>query len=294
MILLITKNDYMNTNDFKIFEAVAANGNFTKAAEAMFTVQSNVTARIKSLEDEFAVSLFTRTSRKVELTAAGETLMHYFKQVGQLIEEAKRELSQSNQLIGHLKIGCIETTMALKAPDIINRFNETYPEIELEFKADMSANLINDVINYKLDAAFVSAPVSIPDLAQQTIKEEQLVLVTSDKYDKINDIIRDQQVKIVVFDQGCNFRARLESWLSFKGIINYKSIIVNSLEGIINFVEADLAITILPAELIAQYYQNRRLKTFSIGKELGTSTTVLVYRKNRAQDKLLKAFTEIY
>ncbi|MET4139435.1 LysR family transcriptional regulator [Pedobacter sp. UYP1] len=284
----------MNTNDFKIFEAVAANGSFTKAAEAMFTVQSNVTARIKSLEDEFAVSLFTRTSRKVELTAAGQTLMHYFKQVGQLIEEAKRELSQSGQLIGQLKIGCIETTMALKAPEIINKFNEMYPEIELEFKADMSSNLIQDVLNYKLDAAFVAAPVSIPELAQQTIKEEQLVMVTSIRYQKIEEIIQDTQVKIVVFDQGCNYRARLESWLSFKGIVNYKSIVVNSLEGIINFVEADLAITILPAGLIEQYYQNRRLKTFSIGKELGTSTTILVHRKTRINDKLLTAFLEMY
>lgn len=284
----------MNTNDFKIFEAVAANGSFTKAAEAMFTVQSNVTARIKSLEDEFAVSLFTRTSRKVELTAAGQTLMHYFKQVGQLIEEAKRELSQSGQLIGQLKIGCIETTMALKAPEIINKFNEMYPEIELEFKADMSSNLIQDVLNYKLDAAFVAAPVSIPELAQQTIKEEQLVMVTSIRYQKIEEIIQDTQVKIVVFDQGCNYRARLESWLSFKGIVNYKSIVVNSLEGIINFVEADLAITILPAELIEQYYQNRRLKTFSIGKELGTSTTILVHRKTRINDKLLTPFLEMY
>ncbi|AMP97638.1 LysR family transcriptional regulator [Pedobacter cryoconitis] len=284
----------MNTNDFKIFEAVAANGSFTKAAEAMFTVQSNVTARIKSLEDEFAVSLFTRTSRKVELTAAGETLMHYFKQIGQLIEEAKRELAQSDQLIGQLRIGCIETTMALKAPDMINKFNEMYPDIELEFKADMSPNLINDVLNYKLDAAFVAAPVSVPELAQQTIKEEQLVMVASTKYKKIEELIQDKQVKIVVFDQGCNYRARLESWLSFKGVVNYKRIVVNSLEGIINFVEADLAITILPAELIEQYYQNRKLKTFSIGKELGTSATILVYRKTRLKDKLLAAFLEMY
>ena len=284
----------MNTNDFKIFEAVAANGSFTRAAEAMFTVQSNVTARIKSLEDEFAVSLFTRTSRKVELTAAGETLMHYFKQIGQLIEEAKRELAQSDQLIGQLRIGCIETTMALKAPDMINKFNEMYPDIELEFKADMSPNLINDVLNYKLDAAFVAAPVSVPELAQQTIKEEQLVMVASAKYKKMEELIQAKQVKIVVFDQGCNYRARLESWLSFKGIVNYKRIVVNSLEGIINFVEADLAITILPAELIEQYYQNRKLKTFSIGKELGTSATILIYRKTRLKDKLLTAFLEMY
>ena len=43
----------MNLNDFKIFEAVANHGSFTKAAEAMFTVQSNVTARIKNLEEEY-------------------------------------------------------------------------------------------------------------------------------------------------------------------------------------------------------------------------------------------------
>ena len=57
MICSITIYDtiIMNTNDLKIFEAVAASGSFTKAAAAMFTVQSNVTARIKSLEEEFAL-----------------------------------------------------------------------------------------------------------------------------------------------------------------------------------------------------------------------------------------------
>jgi DNA-binding transcriptional LysR family regulator len=283
----------MNTNDFKIFEAVAAHGSFTKAAEATFTVQSNVTARIKSLEEEFGVSLFTR-AKKVQLTAAGETLMHYCKQISQLIETAKRELSQSNQLIGHLKIGCIETTMALKVPELIQRFNTTYPDIELEFKSAMSPDLIHEVMNYKLDAAFITAPITSPDLEQRLIKEEQLVIVSSGKYETLNDITQDSQVKIIVFEQGCVYRARLESWLSYKGIINYKSTVVNSLEGIVNFVEAGLAITILPLELIEQYYPNRQLRTFSIGKELGSTTTMIIYRKNRNQDPLLQAFIEMY
>jgi DNA-binding transcriptional LysR family regulator len=150
----------MNTNDFKIFEAVAAHGSFTKAAEATFTVQSNVTARIKSLEEEFGVSLFTR-AKKVQLTAAGETLMHYCKQISQLIETAKRELSQSNQLIGHLKIGCIETTMALKVPELIQRFNTTYPDIELEFKSAMSPDLIHEVMNYNWMPPLSPHPVTL-------------------------------------------------------------------------------------------------------------------------------------
>lgn len=284
----------MNTNDFKIFEAVAAHGSFTKAAEVTFTVQSNVTARIKSLEEEFQVSLFNRTSRRVELTAAGETLMHYCKQIGQLIEEAKRELSGTEQLIGHLKIGCIETTMALKVPGLMKKFNQEYPDIELEFKSAMSPDLIQDVMNYKLDAAFITTPVTLPDLEQKLIKKEQLVIVCSDQYTGLNEIVNDLQLSIIVFEQGCVYRSRLESWLSYQGIINYKSTVVNSLEGIINFVEAGLAITILPLELIEQYYPNRKLKTFSIGKELGNATTLMIYRKNRKQDRVLKAFTEIY
>jgi DNA-binding transcriptional LysR family regulator len=102
----------MNTHDLKIFEAVATTGSFTKAAQTMFTVQSNVTVRIKNLEVEFGTALFNRTSRKVTLTSAGETLLHYSKQIGHLVQEAKENIENSNQVSGHLKIGCIETTMA--------------------------------------------------------------------------------------------------------------------------------------------------------------------------------------
>ncbi|WP_295713785.1 LysR family transcriptional regulator [Mucilaginibacter sp.] len=284
----------MNTHDLKIFEAVAFNGSFTKAAEAMFTVQSNVTARIKNLEEEFGADLFTRSSRKVTLTSAGETLMHYCKQISHLVDEAKKDIMKANQITGQLKIGCIETTMALKVPDILNKFSNAYPDVEMEFKSEMRHGLISDVINYKLDAAFVSGPINSPELEQIHIKEEQLVILASARRFKLEEILANHPLKIIVFDQGCIFRARLESWLSAKGIINYKSIVVNSLEGIINFVEADLGISILPTELIDQYYAGRKLTTFAINKELGTMTTVLAFRKNIPQSRALKAFIEMY
>lgn len=284
----------MNTNDLKIFEAVAANGSFTKAAEAMFTVQSNVTARIKNLEEEFGADLFTRTSRKVALTSAGETLMQYSKQIAHLMQEAKKDIKKFSQVSGHLKIGCIETTMAFKVPDILSRFTESYPDVDLEFKSQMRSELITDVINYKLDAAFVSAPINSPELEQLHIKEEQLVILAPAQGPELKELLITQPLKIIVFDQGCVFRARLEAWLNAKGIIQYKSIVLNSLEGIINFVEAGLGISILPAELIEQYYSGRKLKTHVLNKELGTMSTVLIYRKNIPQSRALKAFVEMY
>lgn len=284
----------MNTNDLKIFEAVAASGSFTKAASAMFTVQSNVTARIKSLEEEFGTELFRRTSRKVELTPSGKILMQYCKKIGQLVAEAKSSVKGSDQIYGGLKIGCIETTMALKVPELLNQFGSDYPGVELEFKSAMRSALINDVINYDLDAAFVSAPVNIAALDQIKVKEEQLLILTASKGPRLSELLTKQPLNIVVFGEGCIFRARLESWLSSKGIINYRHTVVNSIEGIINFVEAGLGISLLPEEVIFSYYTRRKIKEYRLDKQLGTMITVLVFRKDEPQSSSLKAFIKMY
>jgi DNA-binding transcriptional LysR family regulator len=284
----------MNTNDLKIFEAVASTGSFTKAAAAMFTVQSNVTARIKSLEEEFGAELISRTSRKVELTVSGKILMQYCKQIGQLVAEAKSNVQNTDKVGGTLRIGCIETTMALKAPEILNYFQQHYPDVELEFKSQMRQVLIGEVLNFDLDAAFVSAPVNVAGLDQIRIKEEQLIILTAGGGPKLEELLAKHPVKIVTFGQGCIFRARLESWLSSKGIIQYKSTELNSIEGIVNFVEAGLGISILPQEVISKYYAGRKIVSHRLSKQLGTMTTVLVFRKDKLQSGALRVFIDTY
>ncbi|MBL4675086.1 MAG: LysR family transcriptional regulator, partial [Mucilaginibacter sp.] len=190
----------MNINDLKIFEAVATHSSFTKAAEVMFTVQSNVTARIRSLEDEFGAPLFARSPRKVSLTPAGEILSHYAKQIAHLLDEAKTEINNADSLAGHLKIGCIETTMVLKVPDILNSFAELHPRVEVEFKSAMRAELIRDVLAHNLDAAFVPGPVSIAGLQSEPISEEQLTIIAPAKTETLAKLLTGSPlVKIVVF-----------------------------------------------------------------------------------------------
>jgi len=284
----------MNSNDLKIFEAVATHGNFTKAAEAMFTVQSNVTARIKSLEEEFDVQLFKRTSRTVELTSAGEIFIQYCKKLNHLTETLKQELSNVHQLSGSLKIGCIETTMALKVPGLIQKFTDEYPDVTLSFRADNSGNLINDVLNYKLDAAFVATPVTAPELGVHLVKEETLAIATAANYPDLQDYVKKGQVKIVVFDVGCSYRPKLEDWLKAQGIFNYQCTVLNTLEGIVNFVEAGVGITIMPEDLFSQMYYNRKLKTYRIEGEQGVLTTLIAYRKDLPQSNAMKVFMGLF
>jgi len=283
----------MNVNDLKLFQAVALHGSFTKAAEVMFTVQSNVTARIKALEDEFGAQLLIRTSRKVTLTDAGEKLIYYSKQITQLVEEARQSLSAQDQVVGQLKIGCIETSLALRVPGIINTFSEEYPDVELEFASGNPPDLIRDVLNHRLDAAFVSAPIDLPELEQRFVKKDKLVLVTAANT-TLKKALAEKTVRTVVFDQGCSYRARLESWFSAKGVSRYRCTVVNTLEGIVNFVEAGVGMTILPEELLKQFYSKRKLNTFALGSELSSMSTVLIYRKGMPQGRALKAFLAMY
>jgi len=263
-------------------------GNNTAASR-----NTNVTARIKSLEEEFKTSFFKRTSRSVELTAAGKAFMQFSKEINHLVEEVKQDLSDSAQLTGSLKIGCIETTLALKVPGVIDHFTDRYPDVHLSFKADNSPNLINDVLDYKLDAAFVGAPVTVAGLGTRVVKEDRLVIVTAKDHPGLSDL-KKRPVKIVVFDQGCSYRARLELWLASRGVVNYQCTVVNTMEGIVNFVEAGIGITLLPADLISQFYYNRKLKTYPVKGALGALTTVIVYRKDVPQSKAMKAFVELF
>lgn len=284
----------MNLNDFKIFEAVASLGNFTKAAEAMFTVQSNVTARIKNLEEEFGAPLFSRSSRKVELTQAGETLMMYSKKLNHLIEEAKQSIGKYDVVKGQIKIGALETMIALKGPEMVNALASQFPYVDLEFRSEMKDNLISEVLSYKLDAAFIPAPIDMSDLKQFEIKTEEIVAVAPTNCKSLDDLLTQNPLKVIVFDQGCVFRARLDSWLVSKGITKYHKTEMNSIEGVINFIESDIGFSFLPKEIISTFYGSRKVKTFALPKELGMMTTVLIYKKDVPVSPGLRAFLSLF
>lgn len=283
----------MNTNDLKLFEAVVDHGSFTKAAEAMFTVQSNVTARIKSLEEEFGAPLLFRTSRKVELTAEGETMMQYSKQINHLINEAKRHIGNNHAVKGQIKIGFLETMMTVKGPELVNQLAHKFPFVDLEFRSAMCDSLVSEVVNYKLDAAFVPAPLNIPELEQLHIKDEEVVAVAPADCESLEDLLKRIPPKAIVFDQGCVFRARLESWLVSKGIPQYHKTVINSIEGVVNFIESGIGFSFLPYEIISAFYSGRKIKTFSLPRELGLMTTMLIFRKDIPHAPALKAFIDL-
>jgi DNA-binding transcriptional LysR family regulator len=157
----------------------------------------------------------------------------------------------------------------------------------------MRHSLISDVLNYKLDAAFVPAPLHLPELEQLHIKEEKIVVVAPSDCKSLDDLLKRKPLKAIVFDQGCVFREKLDAYLVSKGISQYHKTEMNSIEGVVYFIESGIGFSVLPDEIISTFYNNRKIKTFSLPRELGLMTTTLVFRKDVPPSPALKAFISL-
>src|SRR6185437_1999408 len=108
----------MDIADLRIFETVARFATMNGAARELHTVQSNVSARIRLLEQSVGARLFRRHSRGVALTAAGERLLPYAARMMQLVEEARRAVIDDGAPQGKLRFGSLETTAMLRLPPV--------------------------------------------------------------------------------------------------------------------------------------------------------------------------------
>src|SRR4029453_1669850 len=117
--------------DLMTFSAVARTGGITRAAEALNTVQSNVTQRVKALEAEIGTALFERHSRGMTLTGAGRRLLPYAQRMARLWRGAPRAARAGGGPKGPLAIGSMETTAAVRLPALLAEFHRRFPAVRL-------------------------------------------------------------------------------------------------------------------------------------------------------------------
>lgn len=179
----------MESGDLKIFQAVAREGNITRAAARLGYVQSNVTARIRQLESELNTPLFYRQSRGVALTSAGSNLLKYADQITHLLEEAVKSTQYSEEPSGPLRIGSLETTAAVHLPGIMLDYHKQYPEVKLSLVTGHTSKMVESLLNYELDASFISGPLEHPELEAICAFREELVLVSEPTNEGLEEVL---------------------------------------------------------------------------------------------------------
>jgi DNA-binding transcriptional LysR family regulator len=208
----------METAELKVFEAVARTGGMNRAAGELHTVQSNVTARIRGLEEELGCALFERHSRGVVLTPAGERLLPYARRVAWLLADAARAARDDGTPRGPLTIGSLETTAALHLSPLFASYATACPDVDLAIRAGTTAELIEAVMDFRLAGAFVCGPVAHQSLIEQVMFEEELVILAAPHIASIEAATQGGIARIVVLRSGCSYRQKLEALLAKRGI----------------------------------------------------------------------------
>jgi DNA-binding transcriptional LysR family regulator len=282
----------MDVTDLKVVDAVARHGSMNKAATELNTVQSNVSARIRSLEDELGVTLFQRSARGVQVTPAGRRLLPFAARLSKLLQDASCAARDDGQPNGVLEIGTLETTLALRLPQLIAKFAKTYPEVRPVVRTGTTCSLIQAVIDSRLEGAFVAGPVNHPQLHSELAFSEELVLVTSPAIQNLAAVAGIDTLKTVVFRIGCSYRQRLDSLLANLGIQAPEPLEFGSIDAIIACVSAGVGVTLLPRGVVAKAVREGLVAAHEIAPELAAVETVFVRRVDGYFSSALSTFLQ--
>jgi LysR family transcriptional regulator, cell division regulator len=280
----------MDAADLRVFEAVARLGGMNRAAGELNTVQSNVTQRIRLLEEELATPLFQRHSRGVALTPAGKRLLPYAARVAQLLAEARRAVKDDGTPSGPLQVGSLETTAALRLSPVLASYAAAYPAVDVALTTGTSAELVELVLAHRLEGAFVCGPVQHPELAAEPIFAEELVLVTAPTQKSLDRVLARSDLKIVVLRAGCSYRQRLEEILARRGIVGLRRLEFGTIEGILGCAAAGLGVTLLPRALVESARRTRRIAVHTLPPDEARVETVFIRRHDAFVSSALAAF----
>lgn len=278
----------MDLKDLEIFQKVVETGTVTEAAKVLNYVQSNVTARINKLEKELNTPLFNRHHRGMSLTPEGKKLLIYSRKILSLTEEMKKAIQIGGQPSGKLEIGTVETVIQL--PKILSAFVKKYRKVDLSLVTGVTEQLVEDVLNYRLDGAFVSEAHFHPDLAIYEVFEEELVLI-SDKQNSSLEELMDEP--FLCFSKGCGYRARLETWFKDNNQTPQKVMEFGTLETILQSVVAGLGITFVPRSAVIQLEKRGLIHCYSLSEKYSKIKTVFIRRTDTFLTPTLEKFIEI-
>ena len=163
----------------RAFVTVVEEGNITRAAERLFIQQPPLTRLLQGLEDELGVTLLQRLPRGVRVTEAGGVLFEEARALlarAERLREAVQRAARGEQ--GHIAIG-FTSSAALHpfVPNLLRRYRDIQPGITTQLEEAGSGELMEALLEQRLDAAFVRSPASgIPGLSVEPVLSEPMIV----------------------------------------------------------------------------------------------------------------------
>jgi DNA-binding transcriptional LysR family regulator len=266
----------MDLAALRIFKAVVEHGGINRAAARLHRVPSNVTTRVRQLEEELGTKLFLRAGRRLALSAEGRRLLTYADRLLRLSAEAEAAM-RNGAPRGSLRLGALESTSATRLPPVLSRFHRLYPDVQVELVTGTSGALVAHVHRQEVEAAFVAEPFNAHDLAMQAVFVEELVLITPKSFGRIRSPKDIGKRTVIAFANGCSYRRRLEAWLAGAKVLPDRVLEFQSYHAIVACVAAGSGIAVVPRSVIEMTRAGREVALTPLPAHIARARTQLVW-----------------
>ncbi|WP_405119144.1 LysR substrate-binding domain-containing protein [Pseudomonas leptonychotis] len=280
----------LNPQLLRHFLALSRAGSLSAAAAQLHCVPSNVSARLRQLEAQLGAVLFQRQAQRLRLTPAGERLLPHAEQLEQLCQQAWRCV-QEDVWAGELRLGSMETTAAVRLPEVLAAFHRDAPRVDVSLLTGTSRHLVEQVLAGNLDAALIGGPFEHPLLDAEVIWREELMLVLPASSSA--ETLLQGPVTLLGFPNGCHYRERLEHWSERHALQVATRQSYGSIDAILGGIAAGMGVGLLPRSLLQLHPRGRLVSTRAIETDLATAPTLLVRRGDAPAHPALEHLLEL-
>ena len=241
----------MSIRNLKTLIAVAENGTFTSAAEAVFVTHAAVSQQMKALEEEWGVEVFDRSRRTPQLTPVGRALVAKAREIVEAYEGIVPSVLGDEGIRGELSVGAVPTTLTGLVPAGVAMLKAAHDELHVRVVSGLTAALVGEVERGALDAAIVTRPPVVPKrLEWQEIALEPMELLASHETDS-DDLMELLSTRPYIrFTRGAVVGLLIEDWLQRRGLSVSESMELETLEAVASMVHANLGVSIAPRQCV--------------------------------------------
>ncbi|MEB5103008.1 LysR family transcriptional regulator NmoR [Pseudomonas aeruginosa] len=241
----------MDLSSLEIFRAVAHEASVTRAAQQLQRAQSNVTTRIRQLEEDLGVELFLRDGKRMSLTDRGSEFLAYAEQLLALADEARQSMHPAEPG-GRLRLGSMESTAASRLPALLASYHKACPRVALEVSTGTSRALFDGVRARRLDCALVAAgpgwagELDGSGLRGEPLFREELLMILPAEHPPVHDVAEVRLRTLAGFARGCTYRQLAEDSLGTPLTVQE----VGSYHAILACVAAGACVGVLPRSVL--------------------------------------------
>ncbi|TFZ52068.1 LysR family transcriptional regulator [Serratia proteamaculans] len=269
----------MDLTQLRMFCSVAETGSVARAAEQLHRVPSNLTTRLRQLEQELGTDLFIREKQRLRLSPMGHNFLCYANRILALSEEAM-SITHAGEPAGNFAIGSMESTAATRLPTLLAAYHQRFSQVSLSLTTGTSGEITERVRAGTLAAALVDGPVQYDELNGCIAFPEHMVVISCLDHLPIHSAKDAKGETLFAFRASCSYRLRLESWFKREGVLPGQVMEIQSYHAMLACVASGAGLAMIPHSVLSLLPGHERVKVHTLPDDIAQTATWLLWRRD--------------